>query len=109
MTMRMNPEVKAKWLAALRSGEYKQGRGRLRSANDEFCCLGVLCDLYAQETGKGWEPHGTDNWTMFGHPGVLPGLVARWAATSEDPLKLSGLNDDGATFTELADKIEEAL
>ena len=26
---RMNPDDKAKWVAALRSGQYKQGTGRL--------------------------------------------------------------------------------
>lgn len=32
-----------KWIAALRSGKYKQTRGRLQDG-DGFCCLGVLCD-----------------------------------------------------------------
>ena len=32
------------WVAALRSGNYKQGRGQLR-VNDEYCCLGVLCTI----------------------------------------------------------------
>ena len=27
MTFKLNPEVKARWVAALRSGEYKQARG----------------------------------------------------------------------------------
>ena len=47
--------LKRKWLAALRSGEYTQGRGFLARATGEeneageplheFCCLGVLCDI----------------------------------------------------------------
>jgi hypothetical protein len=45
---KMNPEVKARWVAALRSGEYKQGKGALR-LNNKFCCLGVLCDLYGDD------------------------------------------------------------
>lgn len=40
----MNAELKAKWIAALRSGEYKQGRGKLKR-NDLYCCLGVLCEV----------------------------------------------------------------
>lgn len=32
------------WLAALRSGLYKQGSKFLR-ADDKYCCLGVLCDV----------------------------------------------------------------
>lgn len=35
-----------KWIAALRSGEYGQGKGTLNSAPNEFCCLGVACKLY---------------------------------------------------------------
>ena len=37
----MNPEHKAKWLTALRSGTIKQGRERLQK-DDTYCCLGVL-------------------------------------------------------------------
>ncbi len=43
----MNGELKAKWLEALRSGRYKQGRKYLRDKNNQFCCLGVLCDVGA--------------------------------------------------------------
>lgn len=38
-------KFKDKWIAALRSGKYKQGRGQLRSLNNNYCCLGVLCDV----------------------------------------------------------------
>ena len=41
----MNENAK-KWVAALRSGEYKQGQYNLRSDQDHFYCLGVACDLY---------------------------------------------------------------
>jgi hypothetical protein len=38
-----------KWIEALESGDYKRGQGRLvrslESGPDEFCCLGVLCDV----------------------------------------------------------------
>ena len=55
----LNDDVAHLWIDALTSGEYKQGVGRLgtmaddkskRDGNrpDEFCCLGVLCDLYAK-------------------------------------------------------------
>lgn len=36
----MTSEQKAKWLAALRSGEYKQVQGKLHE-NGSYCCLGV--------------------------------------------------------------------
>lgn len=47
----MKTEYKQKWIDALRSGKYKQGRGILKTVDGEFCCLGVLCDVYNNE---GW-------------------------------------------------------
>ena len=46
----MNQKIKERWVKALRSGKYKQGKGWLRKSSgpkkkSEFCCLGVLCDL----------------------------------------------------------------
>lgn len=41
----MNTEYKRKWVDALRSGKYRQGVGVLKNANEEYCCLGVLCDI----------------------------------------------------------------
>jgi hypothetical protein len=47
----MKLEIKTLWTTALRSGEYKQGKGTLRQTSgspdvpDLFCCWGVLCDL----------------------------------------------------------------
>ena len=38
-------ELQEKWLTALESGEYTQARGMLRDSEDNFCCLGVMCDI----------------------------------------------------------------
>lgn len=39
---KLNKEVKNKWVAALRSGRYKQGTEKLHNEDDNsFCCLGV--------------------------------------------------------------------
>lgn len=40
--IKMRKEDADKWLKALRSGDYKQGMGYLKSQDNEFCCLGVL-------------------------------------------------------------------
>ena len=37
-------EFKDKWLVALRSGDYKQGKDYLRKGN-EYCCLGVAAEI----------------------------------------------------------------
>ena len=47
---KIDPEFKVKWLAALRSGEYRQTSGALRCVEERevlvgFCCLGVGCDV----------------------------------------------------------------
>jgi hypothetical protein len=40
------PEIKKRWLVALRSGLFKQTRNKLQSTyTDAYCCLGVLCEL----------------------------------------------------------------
>lgn len=77
MSKKMNPAIKKKWLAALRSGKYKQGKRKLRHAG-RFCCLGVLCNLHAQahpeiaasQTSAVCYLHETD---------VLPDAVRIWA------------------------------
>ena len=57
VTSRLDPEVKAKWLAALRSGRWPQTTGNLRILVEDpdyppvgLCCLGVLCEV-AIESG----------------------------------------------------------
>lgn len=43
-----NKKVIEKWVTALESGEYDQGRGYLNT-NTGLCCLGVLCELAVQD------------------------------------------------------------
>lgn len=43
-----NRELVSNWIDALLSGEYKQGIGCLRAANNSYCCLGVLTEVAAK-------------------------------------------------------------
>lgn len=43
--LKFTKEIKEKWLNALKSGEYKQVRGQLRT-NFGHCCLGVLAEIH---------------------------------------------------------------
>lgn len=43
--MMIDAKMKAKWLKALRSGEYKQGRELLKTKDGKYCCLGVLAEI----------------------------------------------------------------
>ena len=115
----MNPAVKAKWLEALRSEKYLQGVGCLKKG-EEYCCLGVLADLYLEETGGKWEKGevvGLDY--CEGEAYLLPSKVQEWSAVGEsgefhgenplDYCTLSGCNDNGKTFAEIAALIELGL
>lgn len=42
---KMDPEVKVKWLEALRSGKFTQGVGYLKTYSGCNCCLGVLAEV----------------------------------------------------------------
>ncbi|SRR6266700_7902151 len=46
----MKKSVMVKWVAALRSGKYKQTRNQLHNPKgDGYCCLGVLCKISGKE------------------------------------------------------------
>lgn len=114
-TGRMDPVIKAKWVAALRSGEYNQDDGELRS-RDGFCCLGVLCDLHSRETGTEWGTDTLGNPTYGGRRGHPPWFVDEWAKFATIRVQIGGKtqdldyhNDNGRTFLEIAQAIEDQL
>ena len=111
----MNPQIKQKWLNALRSGEYQQTQRYLRK-EDGFCCLGVLCDLYIKENNVEWQHNEVDGYFYENHSFIPPSSVVEWSGSAEKRTKLYGkigtlarLNDKGSTFNEIADVIEEHL
>lgn len=124
----MNPDVKVKWIAALRSGDYKQTHGALRDENG-YCCLGVLCDVAAKE-GKGkWHNSSSDpftpEWTFWPKGGgfsfsFLPAEIGRWAGFGDDELTDPRIGEQRAVtyndseahklpFTGIADLVEKNL
>lgn len=114
----MNPEVKAKWVEALRNGNYEQGRSALKSGNTvpQFCCLGVLCDLAEQEgivesSGGGMYTRFTATADLYDSSmTTLPRAVADWAGIElESGLvgRVMTMNDhEGKSFDEIADHID---
>ena len=125
----MNAELKAKWLTALRSGEYLQGEGRLFNSQDtSYCCLGVLCDVsgvgqwddrayyVVEDDSSGWLLPNDMALDIFGattmhgeeyanQDGTLP-FKEREGLT----VTLTALNDSGEfTFDQIADVIEWAF
>ncbi len=92
---------KRKWVAALRSGWYLQGRGRLCTVDGEYCCLGVLQN----------EIYGDAGWVEELNGNFLVGSLWSAAISSdllpeEVQIELALLNDNGVSFPEIADWIE---
>lgn len=132
----MNPEIKRRWVEALRSGQYQQGLGALNK-NGKFCCLGVLCELAvadgviersahpASNLSYGYDELGSDLDPLDPEQrceyAYLPDAVREWADLPSNnpqvnvPTKyvnlrtLAGLNDGGFSFDYIADRIEESL
>jgi hypothetical protein len=126
----MNKEIKQRWVNALRSGRYKQGRGALRritGSGEEYCCLGVLCQLAVDDDVAKCEAE--ENLFMYecGNrtASSLPNGVAKWARLPDFQFSpkvsipyeghirkfpLFVLNDVlNYSFEEIADLIEEQL
>jgi hypothetical protein len=98
----MNLENVKKWTDALRSGKYDQGQKMLRSADDEFCCLGVGCDVLGVDYvgAGGYPPEGF--WETLG--------IEVGNGTEEFQEELVRLNDsDKASFPAIADYIEKRI
>jgi hypothetical protein len=51
----MLPKVRDLFVAGLRSGRYPQGFDRLRSADETFTALGVLCDIATKVKEVAWD------------------------------------------------------
>lgn len=123
-TTTVDMDLVTRWIEALESGEYQQGQGYLRS-NDGFCCLGVVCDLvdpkrWTDDGHKDADLEGIQNWE--GEDQILPTDVAAKVGLSQyggigdgsnwgyDELareNLTDLNDDGASFTDIAGLLRE--
>jgi hypothetical protein len=111
----MNPELKKKWVAALRSGEFRQAREVLRQG-DAYCCLGVLCTMV---DGVEWTLDDAlyrDEFNdTYDADGELPMPVRQIAGISTDEMTHLIVMNDGKenmrphSFAEIADYIEANL
>lgn len=106
----MKPQIKQKWVDALRSGKYTQTRQCLRKG-DTFCCLGVLSDIYISNTKAAhwqegnrydevraltWkqEPENEEDYEDGFEESELPKPIKTWAGVDDDTMTiLMGMND----------------
>jgi len=103
-------DFKKKWVKALKSGDYIQGKGMLArhysmlgdddSIATEYCCLGVACELAKDNV---------DLMMLVQFPkkeSNVPELIKE----GDVPVFLAEMNDDeGWSFNEIADWIEDNL
>lgn len=103
-TPEQQAEHRAQWVAALRSGDYKQGTGALSYATDDgtahYCCLGVACEL-AVEAGVITSETHTSGIVYYadGQSAVLPREVADWLGLESR----EGYLKDGSAVVSLVD------
>jgi len=120
---KMNPEAKKRWIKALTSGKYKQGkdylckfdsRGELR-----YCCLGVLCEeevegdwvLQDREIGEAcWRLEVRRGKGVDSNAAMPPIEAERQVGLSESAFShLASMNDLGVKFKTIAKWIENNL
>lgn len=117
-SFKLDPEKKKQWVEALRSGKYSQTIGFLKLVNKEentclHCCLGVYAEAIENAPQKErdnfpsilfWpEGYKEDNNTVYDC--YLPNEIM----DKNLQYHLSVFNDEGATFQEIAQIIEELL
>jgi hypothetical protein len=111
--MLLDSGVKARWVAALRSGKYEQGFGCLRR-DDRYCCLGVLCDVagggeWIPPFDDGLRPYNAGTRDGYGTTALPPSVMMRYDISIRDEAILIDANDEGKSFADIADLIEEIL
>lgn len=97
----MKLSIAEKWVKALRSGKYKQGKQSLKTKSERgvvrHCCLGVLCELYNKEHKRKLKVKIATKWedqiegkprikvfTIGGNSTCLPHTVTSWAGMDCD-------------------------
>lgn len=133
----MHKNIMEKWVNSLRSGKYCKGRKRLctirKNGSKNWCCLGVLCDLYIKDNPDALKSTiHFDSWTgknvicyddncCLPTTTTLPDAVARWAGiaakngaftnqlTSQNTClaELNDCNRSKRSFKRMADIIEK--
>ena len=90
-------EARRQWVAALRSGNFTQGRGSLveegtGAVREKFCCLGVACEVSKKGHWEDPPAHNVGRAPNYVTPqdppmsGALPGGVRNWLGlTQGDP------------------------
>lgn len=104
-TEREMDDIKKKWVAALRSGEYDQGQIYLCQITPDgakYCALGVLYEVMHGEGGW-WKQPGSYT-CLLTHQGY--GAAFGGGYFDHLTYEIIEMNDRGDTFDEIADWLE---
>ena len=110
--MPMDPELKAAWVEALRSGKYKQAKKTLHNKTQgSYCCLGVLCEVAKPEGWNGFAIDLTDEhgYRVYDDAGLPYQTLQELKLFPTDHNILMVMNDKGARFKSIAKYIEKHL
>ena len=95
----MNKRIKKKFIKALESGNYTKGQGYLwMEDKDEYCCLGVLTDIYIKEK----KIRDEDRMMELLDGAVLHEDVRAWAEMDDD----NGYIRNHSSLTSINDEFE---
>jgi hypothetical protein len=135
LTLKMEPELKAKWLDALRSSEkYVQAQQKMYDGEDEqgrmrMCCLGVLehlCGTSMKDFITMKEDYDSDTCRFVQLPydipsgrkspekllqqsGMFPLIKTGVTRACDLEHHLASMNDNGESFEEIAQFIDETI
>ena len=93
----MNRTIKARWVAALKSGDFTQGTHTL-AYQKTFCCLGVLCHIQDPLNTRGWRGEA-----------VPPRALTAGLTVDELDLLVEANDDQGWKFWEIAEFVDATL
>jgi len=104
------------WLKALRSGDFKQTTEGALQDSIGFCCLGVGCALFIPKDEQSLNKDGflKDNYPEYQESLNIPLWLKNLNADKRYKYghlveqRISNVNDNGASFTEIADLLESA-
>lgn len=103
-------QIKDRWISALRSGEYEQGKMSLYDkADNNFCCLGVLGKICKFKLDQLEDESFLYNLEEKPKGCSLPFFFRDKEVSADLQSKLAGFNDSGKSFNWIASYIERYL
>lgn len=102
-----NLKLVKRWVEALESGKYQQGKHRLKTGNQYgqyFCCLGVLREIEPKFSRAGAAFDVLDSYQFNEY---INDILPAGCYLHQD--ELANMNDTGGTFLEIAQHIRKKV